>query len=396
KELKRIRKASPLLKKMNKPQAKIAMFFPYTNWIINPQKKQLPPGYTGIGFYHKEERPFNRWYPTGYTPFNAYEFFFRNFGECDVVEERLIARGHFNGYRMIALLATDFIHQQAAEKIEEFVKNGGILLMDKIPSFNQNGERISFMNNLEFSYFEPLFDGIEIKSAMFGKGKVYLLTDDLDQIYTDILVSDDTRKDILLKEKFQQIVFDRERILPHCLSTNTLVEASFLSNNEFICITVVNHSQKSEETTVKIFQPDYEVNFALDLITFEKISLRKTENGIEIDCELEDLSGRFIGLYNELPDTIEIEGKASYKKGDYLYFKILPVSKNKVVNGEFLCRVTCVTPEGIIDCDKIISVNSSGYILGKAIAENEITGIWSLEVELLHSGVSKKIAWNVF
>ncbi|MCM8815281.1 MAG: glutamine amidotransferase [Candidatus Omnitrophica bacterium] len=395
KELKRIRRASPLLKKMNKPQAKIAMFFPHTNWVINPQEKQLPPGYVGIGFYHKEERPFNRWFPTGYTPFNAYEFFFRNFGECDVIEERLVARGHFNGYKMIALLATDFIHQQAAEKIEEFVKNGGILLVDRLPSFNQNGERISFMNNLEYFSSEPLFDGIEIKKAIYGSGKVYFLTADLDQIYTDILVSDDTRKDNLLKEKFQQIVFDREGIFPHCLSTNTLVEASLLNNNEFICITVVNHSHKTEKTTVKIFYPDYEVNFAFDLITFEKIPLRKTENGIEIDCELEDLSGRFVGLYHRLAENVEIEGKVSYRRGDYLYLKLLPISNNKVVNGEFLCRVKCVNPEGNVDCDKIISINSNGYILGKAIAENEITGIWSLEVELLHSGVSKKITWSV-
>lgn len=395
KELKRIRKASPLLKKLNKPPSAIAMFFPHTNWVVNPQPKQLPPGYIGIGFYHKEERPFNRWYPQGYTPFNAYEFLFRYFGECDVVEERLIAKDGVTDYKLLALLDTHYIHQDAAEKIEDFVRNGGMVLLDRIPSFNQNGEKINFLKGLDFSISEPLFDGIEIMSAKYGEGKVFFITSDLDQIYTDILVSDDTRRENILREKFQQIFFEKEKIFPHCLSTNVMVEASFLSNEEFMCITIINHSQKCEKTTVRIFHPDYEVNFAFDLITFEKFPLRKTEKGIEIDCNIEDLSGRFVGLYKQMPDSIEIHGKDSYKKGEHLYLKILPSLAGSVISGEFLCRLICRNPEGKVECDKIISINSSGYILGKPISENEVTGKWSLDIELLHSGYLKKIFWNI-
>ncbi|MGC8805190.1 MAG: hypothetical protein ACP5QD_04575, partial [Candidatus Ratteibacteria bacterium] len=181
KELKKIRNVSPLLKKVNKSKATVAMIFPYTNWVINPQPKRLPLGYVGIGFYHKEERPYNKWYPTGYTPFNAYEFIYRYFGECDVVEERLVAKGEIKNYKMLALFATDFIHGNAAENIEQFVKDGGILLIDKIPSFNQNGERIDFMKGCEFSS-ETVFDGVEIKTASYGKGKIYFLTADLDEL----------------------------------------------------------------------------------------------------------------------------------------------------------------------------------------------------------------------
>jgi len=394
KELKKIRKASPLLKKLNKPSSAIAMFFPYTNWVINPQERKLPPGYVGIGFYHKEERPFNKWYPQGYTPFNAYEFLFRYFGECDVVEERLVAKGIMENYRAIFVLGTEYIHQQAAERIENYVKNGGILFMDKIPSFNHNGERIDFFNNLVFSS-EPVFDGIEIKVADYGNGKVYLLTEELDQLYTDILVSEDKRRENLLKQKFQDIFFNREKIFPNCLSTNHMVEASLLKNDQFMCITVVNHSQKSEKTTVKIFSPDYKVNYAIDLITFEKLSLNSTHFGIEFDCDIEELSGRFIGLYEKFPDSIEIEGKSFYRRNEYLNLKILPVFENIPLKGEFLARLICRNPEGNIECDKIISINNSGYIIGKPIPENEITGVWELDIELLHSGICKKFTWVV-
>ncbi|MCX7705495.1 MAG: glutamine amidotransferase [bacterium] len=395
KELKKIRKASPLLKKLNKPDAAIAMFFPHTNWVINPQPKQLPPGYAGIGFYHKEERPFNRWYPTGYTPFNSYEFLFRYFGECDVIEERLVAKDGIKDYKLLALFDTQYIHQLAAERIEEFVKNGGILIIDKIPSYNHNGERIEFLPDLNFTSSEPLFEGIEIKTANYGNGKVYFLTANLDEIYTDILVSGDIRKENIIKEKFQEIFFEREKIFPKVLSSNVMVEASFMNNDEFMCITVINHSQKHEKTTVRVFKPDYEINFAVDLITFEEFPLRKTDHGIEIDCEIEDLSGRFIGLYQLFPDSIEIEGKISYQRGEYLYLKLLPILNKNVVKGEFLCRLICRNPEGRVECDKIISVNSSGYVMGKAVAENEITGVWTLDIELLHSGFSRKFTWNI-
>ena len=393
KELKRIRKASPLLKKLKKPDAAIAMFFPHTNWVINPQPKRLPPGYAGIGFYHKEERPFNKWYPTGYTPYNAYEFLFRYFGECDVVEERLVAKDGVQSYRILALLDTEYIDEKAAFKIEEFVKNGGVLIVDRVPCFNQNGEKIDFLKNPAFSS-EPLFDGIEIKTAHYGSGRVYLLTADLDRLYTDILVSDDTRRHDILKQKFQNIFFEREKIFPRCLSLNLMVEASFLSNEEFMCITIINHSHDTEKTTVKVFHPSYDVNIAIDLITFEKIPLRKFENMVEFDCEIKGLSGRFVGLYNNVPDSVEIEGRTSYKRGEYLNFRILPVSKGEIVKGEFLCRVICQNPEGNIECDKIVSINSAGYIIGRAVSENEITGTWILDVELLHSGVSKRFTWN--
>lgn len=395
KELKKIRKASPLLKKLNKLPAKIAMFFPYTNWVINPQPKRLPAGYVGIGFYHKEERPFNKWYPQGYTPFNAYEFLFRYFGECDIIEERLLAEEGMKEYKILALLDTQYIHQDAAEKIEEFVKDGGILLMDKLPTHNQNGERIEFLTDLSFSSSEPLFDGIEIKTAHYGKGKVYFLTSSLDETYTEILVSEDKRKENILKKKFQEIFFDIEKIFPKVLSCNVMVEASFLNNDHFMCITVINHSQEREKTTIKVFNPDYEVNFAVDLITYEKFLLRKTDFGIEIDCQLEDLSGRFIGLYQNFPDSIEIVGKTSYQKGEYLHLKLMPTAGRYVANGEFLCRMVCKNPEGEVECDKIISIDSSGYVLGRPVPENEITGIWTLEIELLYSGFSKKFTWTI-
>ncbi len=395
KELKRIRMASPLLKKLNKPQSVLAMFFPHTNWVVNPQPKQLPPGYAGIGFYHKEERPFNKWYPSGYTPFNSYEFLFRYFGECDVIDERLAAKGLTGNYRAIALLATEYIHSEAAEKLREFAKNGGVLLMDKIPSRNQDGEKIDFFDEELTFGSEAVFGDIEMKIASYGKGRVYLLTCDLDELYTEILVSDDKRREFLLKEKFQDIFFNREKIFPNCISTNVIVEASLLSNDEFKCITVINHSQKTEKTTVRVYNLDYDANFAVDLITFEKMQLRKTESWIEFDCEIDDLSGRFIGLYEKFPETVEIEGKHSYEKGEYLYLKILPKLEADSVKGEFLARIVCKNPKGDVECDKIISINSTGYTVGKPIPVNEITGTWTLELELLHSGALKKFSWLV-
>jgi len=394
KELKKIRNVSPLIKKLDKPSSPIAMFFPYTNWVVNPPPKRLPEGYVGIGFYHKENRPYNKWYPYGYTPFNSYEFLFRYFGECDVIDERIIQEGKIDNYKIIFILGTDYIHSKAAEIIENFVKNGGIAFFDKIPSYNQNGEKIDFMKGLKF-LGEEIFDGIEIKFGDYGNGKVYLLTSDLDELYTDILISEDKRRENLLKQKFQEIIFRREGIFPNCLSTNPMVEGSLLKNKEFICITVVNHSEKTEKTIIKIFNPDYDVKYAIDLITFEKLSLRKSEYGIEFDCELEGLNGRFIGLYENFPDSIKIEGKKIYNCGDYFYLKILPVLEDKILKGEFLARIILKNPDGRVECDKIISINSSGYIIEKKVPVNEINGLWSFEVEFLHSGISKKFIWEV-
>ncbi len=76
---------------------------------------------------------------------------------------------------------------------------------------------------------------------------------------------------------------------------------------------------------------------------------------------------------------------------------MIPVStyKGSVVKGEFLCRMVCRNPEGAVECDKIISIDSSGYIVGRAVPENEITGTWTLEIELLHSGFSTNFRWTI-
>lgn len=168
-----------------------------------------------------------------------------------------------------------------------------------------------------------------------------------------------------------------------------------MSNNEFKCVTIVNHSRKPEKTTVCVFNPEYEVNLVVDLITYERFPVRRQESWIEFDCDVEDLSGRFIGLYEKFPETIEIEGRDSYEKGEFLYLKILPESGGNIVKGEFLARIVCKDPEGDIESDKIISINSDGYIIGRPISINEITGKWDLDIEILHSGALKKFSWLV-
>lgn len=394
KELVKIRKASPLLAKLEKQASPLAMMFPHTNCVLNPRPKELPEGYVGIGFYHKEERPFNRWYPSGYTPFNSYEFLFRYFGECDVIEERLVAEGRLAMHRALALLATTYIHADAVRNIRQFIENGGILICDRIPEFDHTGRRIDFLPQLAWTE-ESIFGNVKLKSAKMGRGSVYLLSTDLDDLYTDILLSEDARRDRILSEKFQEIMFVRERILPAVLSTNPQVEASILENDQFIAVVAINHGSTQQTTTVKVFRPGYDVQKAVDLITFEQFQIRETPDGFEFEITLSDRSGRFIGLYSAPAENIVAKGSRKWKPGDEPDMTIIPVRDGKSAQGEYLVNLTCKNPRGETAWSKIASINGTGYRVCSKIPANEISGKWVLDAELLLNGHSLRWEWEV-
>jgi hypothetical protein len=173
------------------------------------------------------------------------------------------------------------------------------------------------------------------------------------------------------------------------------VEASILENDQFIAVVAINHGSTQQTTTVKVFRPGYDVQKAVDLITFEQFQIRETPDGFEFEITLADRSGRFIGLYSAPAENIVAKGSRKWKPGDEPDMTIIPVRDGKSAQGEYLVNLTCKNPRGETAWSKIASINGTGYRVCSKIPANEISGKWVLDAELLLNGHSLRWEWEV-
>jgi hypothetical protein len=78
----------------------------------------------------------------------TFELFLRAFGELDIIHEEQITDEKMNGYRILILADVKMLPEQAAENIEKFVKNGGIVIADCVPLLDAYFKPLQTMKNL--------------------------------------------------------------------------------------------------------------------------------------------------------------------------------------------------------------------------------------------------------
>jgi hypothetical protein len=117
-----IQKTHGDLLKMPKMKAKACMLFPRTQYI------QLQEEYFDVGL--------------------SYELFLRSFGELDILHDEQITEDSLNGYKILLLFDVKLLPEKTAGHIAAFVRNGGVVIADYVPSLNENRKPMKVMEDL--------------------------------------------------------------------------------------------------------------------------------------------------------------------------------------------------------------------------------------------------------
>ncbi len=122
KAMKLIQKAGPGLLKAPRLKSKACFLFPRTQYL------QLQEEYYNVGL--------------------SFELFLRSFGELDILHEEQVTDDGLNGYKVLVLGDISLLPVAVAKHIEQFVKNGGIVVADCVPQLDENKQPLKLMNQL--------------------------------------------------------------------------------------------------------------------------------------------------------------------------------------------------------------------------------------------------------
>jgi hypothetical protein len=120
--LRLIQKTGSALLSAPKVKAKAAMLFPRTQYI------QLQEEYFNVGL--------------------SFEAFLRAFGELDILHEEQVTDDALTGYEVLALFDVQLLPEAVAHRIAAFVRNGGVLIADCVPTLNERREPMGVMTGL--------------------------------------------------------------------------------------------------------------------------------------------------------------------------------------------------------------------------------------------------------
>lgn len=321
-DIKKVRKAAPLLERAQTPRSRIACVFNFHDRLYRNPEPWLPKGYVGLGFYSGEHQPYDNVWPNHKGNINVAEMLFRGFGEADVIDQRALHEGVLDDYQGFVLNGVDYIADEDAEAVVKFVEAGGLLICDHIPTHNTDDEASAILKPL-FSG-EPLhFDkDVTVTYSTFGKGRTLLFSADLNELYTAAVEQGEEYLRYLVKHTCRDF-FDHAGLRPHVRSSNYDVETNVLLAPESVVLVSVNHTADRQQATATLYDPPVRINAAADLITGRPYPIAKTADGIEVNLDLGDREGSIIGLFPALPaDLAVIPAAEHFTRGGRLAFTV--------------------------------------------------------------------------
>ncbi|MBI2195045.1 MAG: hypothetical protein HYU36_23940 [Planctomycetes bacterium] len=346
-DVRKVRRASPLLERAQAPRRRIAMAFNYHDRLYRFPPHFLPEGYVGLGFYGRDERPYDTVWPYHKAPINVAEMLFRAFGEVDVIDQSALREGALDDYGGFVLTDTEVMDEPDAEALVRFVERGGSLIADRIPERNLEGKPLTLVAPLFQGETQVFFKDVTITRACFGGGRTLRVSADLNELYSGSVERGESKHRYALKDLVRSFFFDAG-LRPHAQSSHAEIEANVLLTPDTVVLVAASHAEERQTTRITIYHPPVPVSCTCDLVTQESVPFTRVTEGIEITLGLDEREGRLIGLYPEMPSGVAVvPDHAAFRRGGRLAFQVeLASASGRRVRGDHLLDVCVRDPHG--------------------------------------------------
>jgi hypothetical protein len=249
-ELRKVRQLGPLLTKLARPAAPVAFLDPTAQtFVLNQQSAKA----------------------------YAYACVSQGFGDVDVLPEEVAldaltpgpspmrptvsGRGGMAAYRALVLLGCDLLHADMAPRLEQWVRDGGTLLLDRVPTKNHKGEALQ----LPFVFPEG---GGPYAACPLGKGRVVRLGFDLEADYRAAVESGRPAEAARLRAEVAQVLA-RAGVKPTAVVQDRpgQMEVGLRCGRGQALAIVVNHDAAPNTGTVTLRPPGFKPAAAREAVT---------------------------------------------------------------------------------------------------------------------------------
>ncbi|MFW6162151.1 MAG: glutamine amidotransferase [Planctomycetota bacterium] len=344
----RIAKAGPLLARSERPRARVALLYPFTQVVDRD----------GGGLL------------------DAFELLTAAFGEIDFVHQRLAREEAIEEYDAVAILGTRMLPKKAARQLVAFVEHGGVLLADSEEMVDERGRPMGWPEHFFGTAETPVFENVTESRRAYGAGRTSLFSPDIAAIYRRTLA----REDLLAARAVSRAVGEAlaERgVRPRARADRPAVEVGLRACDGCQLLVAVNHGDQRETARVGV-EADFACAF--DLITGEEVPAE----GRELSLSLAPRDGGAWVLYQERPFSVRLElSEARVETGDALQYRATVVNDaGQPVPGSHILRAFVTDPDGAERPDLGGErVTRRGVLEDELpLAVNERPGPWTLAV----------------
>jgi uncharacterized membrane protein len=314
-ELRKISRIGPLLTRMSRPIAPLAMIYPMGQAMVNDGSP-----------------------PADY----ALECLRNSFGMTDAVSSEVIADADALADReAYVLLGCDILERDVADKLIAFCAAGGRLILDRVPTTSTDGAPL----NLPWS-----FEGVAAQSLpgledcpYRVRDHVVMLDFDLNQEYLDAVEEDQFERAAALRQGIGALLAGTSS----CFADDQpgQMEAGLRTCKDAAIVIAVNHLADENSATLRINSLGFEPTWACDLATMQPVAI---EPGGTIPVTLAGRNSIAIALLPETPVGVDLSLlNAALKPGGALQYRVRVLNaEGNPARGCHLAEIEVTGPDG--------------------------------------------------
>ena len=349
----RIAAAGPLLARAQRPQARLALLFPFTDALVRCRG--------GLAA--------------------ASELAHAALGAVDLLHERLATAEGLASYAGIVIMETELLPRRAAAAIAAFVERGGLLLADRADFIDEDGAPIAWPDGFFGSAETPVFETVTSRRRRYGTGRTTVLSPDIVGAFARAV----ERGDAVAARELRRAVADaaaENGVRPRARSADPAVEVGVRIVDGVWLLVAVNHSGEARAARVEL-DPKAAFACAYDLASGEETPIERGD-GQALALRLAPRDGGVWALYPERPFTLRLElPQAVSRRGEDLTCRVTVTNEaGRPAAGSHLLRLVLVEPDGQErpDLGGTRATTNGVLEVAQPLGVNEPVGRWTLTV----------------
>ncbi|MEN6303461.1 MAG: hypothetical protein ABFD96_12090 [Armatimonadia bacterium] len=277
-ELPKISKLGPVLARTARAQAPVAFLYPNAQNCVTNEPVTRPYTYACVS---------------------------QGFGNVDILPEEVALEKKAIPYKVLVMLGTDLVHGDLVKPLEEWVRAGGLLILDKVPTRNHRGEEVK----LPFDFPAPNEGGeperLPYYQCTLGKGRVVKLGYDPEALYKDAVEGDRLAEAAALRRKMAEAL-GLTGIRPTAVVVDkpAQMEVGVRQSKGEALVIVLNHDAAGNEGAVTERGLGFKPSWAYDAGNRRSFNVQATPDGCSFRVKLPARQGAMIYLSPTRPKVL--------------------------------------------------------------------------------------------
>ncbi len=373
-----IRRVGPLLTRLQRPPARVAMIYPMGQAMVTDGHR-----------------------PAQYT-FAAMR---QGFGMSDAVSSELelpaqeaaqLERDAF------VLPGCEILERDVAAGLVAFVRNGGTLVIDRMPALDTTGEPLDLPWSFDGIEAQPLPDLPELtrRTLPDGRGRVVMLDFDFEQAYAEAIEQDMFERAAALRRGMGLLLADATALC-HADDARGQMEAGLRLGEDAALVIVVNHAPEENSATVRLQALPFQARWAVDMVTMRPTDLTPGDapGSCSFDVRLPGRNSQMVALLPERPEGVEVDvATPELQPGGELSYRVRVLgAAARPAAGQHLLEITVIGPDGREVTRLGGSTATVGGEMTRAVAVpvNAPAGEYTITVSVPQIGAQAKAGFTV-